>query len=117
MVNDVEKRWNDPGAVRGAARYLAAVLVVTAAVFGVCVLWASGRDACAGDRMLCDTAAQGVTLLAPAAALLLGAIGAFVQTFRVWRRGGGWPIWQGAGWFALVLFMAYLSIGGGALAG
>ncbi|MFC8531274.1 hypothetical protein [Nocardia sp. NPDC057227] len=117
MVNDVEKRWNDPGAVRGAARYLAAVLVVTAAVFGVCVLWASGRAECSGERMLCDTAAQGVTLLAPAVTLLLGGIGAFVQTFLVWRRGGSWPIWQGAGWFALVLFLAYLSIGGGALAG
>ncbi len=115
-MNDVEKRWNDPGAVRGAVRYLAAMLVVTAVVFGACVLWASRRDACAGERMLCDGAAQGVTLLVPAAALLLGAIGAFVRTFQVWRRGGGWPIWQGAGWFALVLFMAYLSIGGTASA-
>lgn len=114
-MNDVEKRWNDPSAVRGAARYVAGVLVVAAVVFAVCLLWANGRAACDGDRMLCDVPAQATVLLAPAGTLLLGAIGAFVQTFRQYRHGRAWPIWQGAGWFCLLLFMAYLSIGGGAL--
>jgi hypothetical protein len=46
----------------------------------------------------------------PIAELLLGGIGAFVRTYRVWRAGGRWWIWQGAGWFLLVLMLLELTM-------
>ncbi len=44
------------------------------------------------------------------AILFIGGLGAFVKTYLVWRRGGTWPIWQGAGWFLLTLMLVCLSI-------
>ena len=42
--------------------------------------------------------------------LFSGGIGAFVQTYRVWRVEGVWPIWQAAGWVLLLLFLVCLSV-------
>jgi len=44
------------------------------------------------------------------AILFLGGVGALVKAYRVWRAGGTWPIWQGAGWFLLTLMLVCLSI-------
>lgn len=111
MTNDVEKRWTDPGVFRRAALYVGAVLVVAAVVFGIAVLYASSRCGDA-ESQLCDGPSQAAVLIGPSAVGLLGGIGAFVQTFRQWRRGRNWPIWQGAGWFLFVLVLCYLGIGG-----
>ena len=55
---------------------------------------------------------QGSVVLASSvpAILFLGGVGALVKTYRVWRDGGTWPIWQGAGWFLLTLMLVCLSI-------
>jgi hypothetical protein len=42
--------------------------------------------------------------------LFLGGVGAFVCTFRVWRARGRWWIWQGAGWFLLMLMLVVLGM-------
>lgn len=101
-VNDVEKRWRDPAAFRSAIGYVAIVICLAAAVFAVyafvgaaAVWWA----------------------VATPAVLFLGALGAFVRTYRAWRAGGTWPIWQGAGWFLLALTLLtfglpYLAVSG-----
>ncbi|MFI6871756.1 hypothetical protein [Nocardia sp. NPDC050406] len=115
MVNDVEKRWSDPDTFRHAARYVVAVLVLTGLAMALVLLWASGRAACSdADSTLCDNPSRLVVGLVPGAVLLLGGLGAFVQTFRAWRQGRAWPIWQGAGWFLFMLMVAYLAIAGGA---
>ena len=44
------------------------------------------------------------------AILFVGGIGAFVKSYLVWRDGGTWPIWQGAGWFLLTLMLVCLSV-------
>ncbi|MGY1942772.1 hypothetical protein [Nocardia asiatica] len=116
MVEDVEKRWHDPRGFRRAATYVAAVLAVAAVVFLLILLWAAQRECAERDRLLCDAPAQVAIVLGPSAVLLIGGIGAFVETFLQWRRGRTWPIWQGAGWFLLVLMVVYLGIGGGAVA-
>jgi len=36
------------------------------------------------------------------AVLFGGGIGAFVRTYRAWRRYQIWFAWQGAGWFLLL---------------
>jgi FtsH-binding integral membrane protein len=94
MTNDVEKRWHDPRALRSAVTYSVAVILLAALAFAVYAL---------GDRHAL------VLAFATPIVLLVGAIGAFVKTYRDWRAGRTWPIWQGAGWFLMSL--ALLSLG------
>ena len=42
--------------------------------------------------------------------LLVGGIGAFIKTYRVWGADGTWPIWHGAGWFLLTLTLLCFSV-------
>ncbi|MEV5646689.1 hypothetical protein AB0L57_00430 [Nocardia sp. NPDC052254] len=113
MVRAVNPRWSDPASSRRAAIYVAAVLVATAVVAGIAVGWAGRRPQCAdADRVTCDTASTLVVGLVPGIILLLGGIGAFVVTFRHWRGGQPWPVWQGAGWFLFVVMVVYLAVAG-----
>jgi hypothetical protein len=95
MTNDVEKRWNDKTALRAAALFDAAVVVVA---FAWLIIY-----------LIIDPDSSMWAVGVPAV-LLLGGLGAFVQTYRVWKRGGGWPVWQGAGWFLFVLMLVTLSL-------
>jgi hypothetical protein len=93
MVNDVEKRWNDPSTFRAAAIYLAVVVVAAGLsflVFGVtrAPMWA----------------------VAVPVVLFAGGLGAFVKTYQMWRAERVWPIWHGAGWFLLTLMLVSLSV-------
>ncbi|KZM74037.1 hypothetical protein IU500_21140 [Nocardia terpenica] len=116
MVNDVEKSWHDPGMFRQAAGYVASVLLVAALVFLAIVVWASRREPCTGSgSMFCDSASRGAILAGPGAVLVLGTLGAFVATYRVWRKHRAWPIWQGAGWALLTVTLGYLAVGSGVL--
>ncbi|WP_067570376.1 hypothetical protein [Nocardia acidivorans] len=114
MVDDVEKRWRNPPTFRRAARYVVVVLILTAIVAALALVWAASRQQCSNsDVVLCDTASKLMVGLGPALVLLFGGIGAFVITFREWRAGRNWPIWQGAGWFLFTLMIVYLTIAGG----
>ncbi len=92
-TNDVEKRWYDPAMFRAAVKYVLIVLALAGAAFTVTVIW---RSLVAG-------------VLVPGI-LFAGGIGAFIRTYQVWRVGGVWPIWQGAGWFLLLLFLVCLGV-------
>ncbi|RMI30107.1 hypothetical protein [Nocardia stercoris] len=118
MVDDVEKRWvNKPGG-RQAVRFAVTVLVVAGVIFAIGAIWVANRHVCpAGGGTVCDTPSRIAVLFAPATVLLLGWLGAFAETVRQWRRGGNWPMWQGAGWFLLVLLIAFVTIGSGAAFG
>ncbi|QLY27651.1 hypothetical protein H0264_19450 [Nocardia huaxiensis] len=114
MVDDVEKRWNDPPTFRRAARYVIAVIALTGIVMAAALVWAASRQECLdAENMRCDTASRLVVGLGPALVLLGGGIVAFVITFRQWRGGKPWPIWQGAGWFLFTLMVMYLAVAGG----
>lgn len=91
--NDVEKRWSDPEMFRSAARYVGAVIVLAAVAFVATVVT---RSVIAG-------------IMVPGI-LFAGGIGAFIRTYRVWRAEGVWPIWQGAGWILLLLFLVCLGV-------
>lgn len=118
-VNDLEKRWTaDDQTFRRVAIYVAVVLAVGAVVFVITAIWTAQRAACLNaETMLCDTPAKTAVLVGPTVVLMLGGIGAFIQTYREWRRNKSWPIWQGAGWFLFTMMMVYLGIGGGSVAG
>jgi hypothetical protein len=95
MTNDVEKRWNDKTAIRAALFYDAAVVALA---FGWLILY-----------LVIDPDSSAWAAGVPAL-FLLGGLGAFVQTYRVWKRGAGWPVWQGAGWLLFVLMLVTLSL-------
>lgn len=99
-INDVEKRWHDPAAFRTASLYVASIIAVAGLAFVLFVL--IGR-------------AMPVWAFGTPIVLLVGGIGAFIKTYRVWRAGRTWPIWHGAGWFLLTLMLVSLSIPGMAL--
>ena len=95
MTNDAEKRFDRPEAFRAATKYTVAVVVVAAIAFAVYALTAK-------HSMV-------VASVVPAV-LFLGGIGAFVQTYRLWKVEAAWVPWQGAGWFLLTLMLFCLSI-------
>lgn len=101
VAMDTEKRWSDPEEFRKAATFASVVTGLALAV--LCSLLLVDRSS--GLRALA---------FAPAAVFLVGGLIAFVQTYRVWKRGGVWPIWQGTGWALMVLMLISSSFGAGA---
>lgn len=91
--NDVEKRWHDPAMFRAAVTYALIVIALAGAAFAATAIWQS---------LLAAILVPGI--------LFAGGIGAFIRTYRVWRAGGVWPIWQAAGWFLLLAFLFCLGI-------
>ena len=94
-ARDVEKSWNDPPALRKAVAYGVGVIVVA----GIALAAYAVVDK------------ESVILASTVPAILfVGGVGALVKAYLVWRDGGTWPIWQGAGWFLLTLMLVCLSI-------
>ena len=91
--NDVEKRWHDPEMFRAAVTYVVSFVAVAGVAFAATVAW---HSLIAG-------------ILVPVI-LFVGGVGALVQTYRVWKAEGVWPIWQGAGWFLLMLMLVCLGV-------
>lgn len=97
LTSDVQKRWHDPASLRAAARYVAAVVV--AAGVGLILLLLVGQH-------------SPLWALGTPAVLLIGGVGAFINTYQVWRTEGTWPIWHGAGWLLFTLMLISLCIPG-----
>ncbi len=95
-----------------AARFTGLVVVLAVLVLGLGLVWVSGCKSGAGDQALahCGHLQRNAVGIGSPLILLLGGIGAFVRTYRVWRAGGRWWIWQGAGWFLLVLMLVELTM-------
>ncbi|MBU3687475.1 MAG: hypothetical protein FGM25_13905 [Mycobacterium sp.] len=92
-VNDVEKRWHDPRTTRAAITYVLSVVALAGLAFAATAVWQSLLAAVLVPGILC-----------------VGGLGGLVQTYRVWRAGGVWPIWQAVSWFLLLFFMFCLGI-------
>ena len=91
-----ESRHGDPevrGEVRRVVRFSAAVAGAAVAFLVFATLWVS---TCGGS-------------LGAPAILTAGAIWDFVRTYQVWRQGGTWWPWQGAGLVLLVSMLAMLT--------
>ncbi|MFE4498369.1 hypothetical protein ACFRFQ_00825 [Rhodococcus sp. NPDC056743] len=98
---DTEKRWSDPEEFRRAMTFTCVVIAIALAT--LCSLLLVDRSS-----------GLGTLAFAPAAVFLVGGLIAFAQTYRVWKRGGVWPIWQGAGWGLMVLMLISSGFGAGA---
>ena len=104
--------------VHAAVRFAVLAAVAGLAFLVVAALWASTcKGAMAIDTVACG--APQLTILAFGAPLILFAAGcrAFLRTYRIWRDGGTWWAWQGAGWFLLMLMMVTLTMGAPPIAG
>jgi hypothetical protein len=97
---------------RAAARFAAVVVVVALVVLGLALWWVSGCKSGGGDHVLskCSALQRNFVAIGPSLILLLGGVWAFVRTIQVWRAGGRWWIWQGAGWFLLALMLVVLTM-------
>ncbi len=101
MTNDVEKRFDRPHAFRAAAAYVGMIVAAAAVAFAI-YAWLEPESVVAASTI------PGI--------LFLGGIGAFVRTYREWKADtGGWPAWQGAGWFLLTFMLVCLAIPGAAM--
>jgi len=112
-----DRLGQEDGEVRAAIRFAVLAAVAGLAFVILAALWVS---TCAGTGV--DTVACGApqrTLLALGSPLILFAAGvwAFLRTYRVWKAGGTWWGWHGAGWFLLTLMVVTLSMGVPPIAG
>jgi hypothetical protein len=93
-----------------AARFTAFTVVLALVVLGLALLWAHGCKSGSGTDALarCGPLRRNFLAVGSPVVLLLGGGWAFVRTIRVWRAGGRWWVWQGAGWFLLALMVVVL---------
>jgi hypothetical protein len=96
----------------GAVRFVAVVVAVAVVVLVLGLLWVSSCTSVTGDQAVahCGVVQRNVLGIGSPLVLMLGGLGAFVRTYQVWRAAGRWWIWQGAGWFLLVLMLAVLTM-------
>ena len=110
MTPEVKSPRQDSRLVRNAVWYATGVIVLAAAIAAGVIVWSalSTGDTCAdADFAVCTDPARAILAFGPTLVLLLGGLGAFVQTYRVWQSAGRWQIWQGAGWALLVLMIVF----------
>jgi hypothetical protein len=95
-----------------AVRFAGLVVAVAMVVLVLGLLWVNGCKSGTGDEALaqCGVVQRNVLGIGSPLILLLGGLAAFVRTYQVWRAGGRWWIWQGAGWFLLVLMLVVLTM-------
>lgn len=91
-----------------AARFSIVVAVVAAVFLVAAATWVGTCGGSTFDSVACGAPQR--TLLALGAPLILfaGGLRAFVRTYRVWRQGGIWWPWQGAGWFLMAAMLLAL---------
>ncbi|MCB0932512.1 MAG: hypothetical protein KDB71_11505 [Mycobacterium sp.] len=93
ISRDAEKRWHDPAVFRAAVAYVFAVIALAAAAFAAMAVWHS---------VIAAFMVPGI--------LFVGAVGALLRAYQVWRAEGVWVIWQGAGWVLVILFLFCLGV-------
>ncbi|HEX5142907.1 MAG TPA: hypothetical protein VFW21_03455 [Mycobacterium sp.] len=104
--------------VRSAIRFAVIAAVVGFTFLIVAALWASTCGPGGSvDTVACSRPER--TLLGfGAPGILMGTgLWAFARTYRVWRAGGTWWGWQGAGWFLMTLMLVALTMGFPPIAG
>ncbi len=113
-----DRLGHEDNEVQAAARFAVLAAIAGLAFLVVAALWASTcKGAMAIDTVACG--APQLTILAFGAPVILFAAGcrAFVRTYCIWRDGGTWWAWQGAGWFLLMLMVVTLTMGAPPIAG
>ncbi len=90
-----------------AARFTAADVATALVVLGLALWWVDGCSSGQGLER-CGVLQRNFLAIGAPLVLFLGGGWAFVRTIQVWRARGRWWIWQGAGWFMLLLMLVVL---------
>jgi hypothetical protein len=95
-----------------AVRFSGVIVAVAMLVLVLGLAWVSGCKSGTGEEALaqCGAVRRNLLGIGSPLILLLGGLGAFVHTYQAWRARGRWWIWQGAGWFLLVLMLVVLTM-------
>lgn len=104
--DSLEARRTFARAVRFTAMDVAAALVVLGLALWSVAGCKSGQGVGALDR--CGVLQRNFLAIGAPLVLFLGGVWAFVRTIQDWRARQRWWIWQGAGWFMLVLMAVVL---------
>ena len=112
MSPDTDNPQRDRAAFAAAAKFVGIFVAIALLVLLAAMAWLSGCKAGTGEGALdgCNALQRNTLAVGPALVLFVGGAGAFVRTYRIWRDRGGWWIWQGAGWFLLVLMLVVLTM-------
>jgi hypothetical protein len=107
MSPDTSNPQRDRKTFAAAVRFVAVFVAIGLVTLFAAVAWVNTCKTGSGEGALdnCTALQRNTLAIAPAAVLLVGGIWAFVRTYQVWRARGGWWVWQGAGWFLLVLML------------
>jgi hypothetical protein len=99
----------DETGVRNAVRFSVVVAVAAVAFLVFAALWVSTCSGSTADTMACGAPQRTLLALGAPLILLLGGLRAFVRTYELWRHGGTWWPWQGAGWFLMITMLLILT--------
>jgi hypothetical protein len=112
MSPDTSNPQRDRATFAAAVKFVAVFVAVALVILLGAMAWMSGCKTGSGQGALdnCTALQRNTLAVGPAVVLFVGGAWAFVRTLRVWRARGGWWIWQGAGWFLLVLMLVVLTM-------
>ena len=112
MAPDTSNPRRDRQTFAAAARFTGVVVAIALMVLFGCLAWVHGCKSGTDQVSLahCSGLKRNSLAVGPAAILAIGGIWAFVRTYQVWRARGGWWIWQGAGWFLMLLMLVVLAM-------
>lgn len=108
MSPDTANPQRDRATFVSAVKLVAVFVAIALVVLLGSMAWMSGCKTGTGALDNCSALQRNVLGVGPAVVLFVGGVWAFVRTYQVWRARGGWWIWQGAGWFLLVLMLVVL---------
>lgn len=110
MSPDTSNPQRDRATFAAAVKFAVVFILIALAAFLGALAWLHGCKMGTGQGALenCSALQRNTLAIGPAGVLFIGGVSAFVRTYQVWRARGGWWIWQGAGWFLLVLMLLVL---------
>lgn len=112
MSPDTDNPQRDRATFAAAVKFVGVFVAAAVLLLLGALAWLSGCKTGTGDASLagCSALQRNTLAVGPAAVLFVGGVWAFVRTYQTWRARGGWWIWQGAGWFLLVLMLVVLTM-------
>jgi hypothetical protein len=107
---ETEKQRQNRRTFAAAARFAGIFAVAALVVLLACLGWLSSCKSGTGQGSLdhCSWLQRNALAIGPALILLVGGVWAFVRTYQTWRAQGSWVVWQGAGWFLMMLMLVVL---------
>jgi len=116
MLAEPRVNRDDPE-VRAAIRFGLLTSVLGVGFLIVAAALARSCDGAVVDSASCGRPARLVLALGAPVILFSGGVYSFVRTYRAWKNERIWWVWQGAGWFLMLLMLTVLTMSLPALAG